>query len=285
MTASASSDGTALITGASSGLGAVYADRLARRGHDLIVVARDRQRLDALAVRLREDTGRSVEVLAADLSHKDDLVRVEDVLRTNADITVLVNNAGIAMSGDLASADPDRLERMIQLNVLAPSRLALAAIPGFVARGRGTLVNISSVLALAPERFNGGYSGTKAYLLNLSLRLQQEVAGKGVRVQVVLPGATRTPIWEKAGTDIASLPPDIVMDVDDMVDAALAGLDRGEPVTIPALPDLAQWEAYEAARHAMFPNLSLRVPAARYGIARLVEAGTEAGAIAREMNA
>jgi short-subunit dehydrogenase len=258
---------TALITGASSGIGSVYADRLARRGHDLILVARDRQRLDALAARLGEDTGRSVEVIAADLNDKADLARVEQVLRTNATIAVLVNNAGIAMSGDLSSADPDRLESMIRLNVLAPSRLALAAIPGFIARGRGTLINISSVLALAPERFNGSYSGTKAYLLNLSLRLQQEVAGKGIRVQVVLPGATRTAIWEKAGTDIASLPPGIVMDVDDMVDAALSGLDRGETVTIPSLPDVAQWETYEAARQSMIPNLSLSSPAARYGIA------------------
>ena len=261
------SRGIALITGASSGIGAVYADRLAHRGHDLMLVARDRQRLDALATRVRDETGRSVEVVAADLSDKADLARVEEVLRTNAGITVLVNNAGIAMSGDLASADPDRLESMIRLNVLAPSRLALAVIPGFIAGGRGTLINISSVLALAPERFNGAYSGTKAYLLNLSLRLQQEVGNKGVRVQVVLPGATRTAIWEKAGTDIESLPPGIVMAVDDMVDAALAGLDRGETVTIPALPDMAQWEAYEAARQTMIPNLSLSAPAARYGVA------------------
>ena len=262
---STSLQGTALITGASSGIGAVYADRLARRGHDVILTARDRERLDALAIRLNADTGRSVEVIAADLSDTADLAQVEAVLRRDSRITVLINNAGIAMSGDLASADPDRLERMIRLNVLAPSRLALAAIPGFVARGRGTLINISSVLALAPERFNGSYSGTKAYLLNLTLRLQQEVATKGVRVQVVLPGATRTAIWEKAGVDIASGPPGIVMDVDDMVDAALSGLDRGETVTIPSLPHAAEWEAYEAARQKMIPNLSLSSPAARYG--------------------
>jgi short-subunit dehydrogenase len=237
---------------------------LARRGHDLILVARNRDRLDALATRLTEDPGRSVEVIVADLNSKADLARVEQILRTDASITVLVNNAGAAMSGDLADADPDRLESMIQLNVLAPSRLALAAIPGFVARGRGTLINISSVLALAPERFNGAYSGTKAYLLNLSLRLQQEVASKSVRVQVVLPGATRTAIWEKAGTDIATLPPSIVMDVDEMVDAALVGLDRGENVTIPSLPDTADWEAYQAARQKLIPNLSSKVPAARY---------------------
>ncbi len=261
-----SSKGTALITGASSGIGAVYADRLARRGHDLILAARSRDRLDALAARLTADTGRSVEVMVADLGARADLARVERRLSTDAGITALVNNAGIAMSGDLAGADPDRLESMILLNVLAPSRLALAAIPGFVARGGGTLINISSVLALAPERFNGSYSGTKAYLLNLSLRLQQEVAGKGVRVQVVLPGATRTPIWERAGTDIASLPPSMLMDVEQMVDAALAGLDRGESVTIPSLPDMADWEAYEAARHRMLPNLSRSAPAARYAV-------------------
>ena len=261
----ASSKGTALVTGASSGIGAVYADRLARRGHDLILVARDRERLAALAGRLSDETGQGARVLPADLARTADVAVVTDVLLTDPAITVLVNNAGVAMSGDLADADPDHLERMIQLNVLAPSLLARAVIPGFVARGTGTLINISSVLALAPERFNGSYSGTKAYLLNLSLRLQHELAGKGVRVQVVLPGATRTAIWEKAGTDIAALPPAIVMNVDDMVDAALAGLDRGETVTIPSLPDMADWEAYEAARQHMGPKLSLNVPAARYG--------------------
>ena len=260
----ANSHDTAVVTGASSGIGAVYADRLAHRGHDLILVARDRERLDALAKRLIEDTGRRVEILVADLVNKDGLTQVEHVLRTNANISMLVNNAGIAMSGDLVSADPDRLERMILLNVLAPSRLALAAIPGFVMRGHGTLINISSVLALAPERFNGSYSGTKAYLLNLSLRLHEELAGKGVRVQAVLPGATRTRIWEKAGTDIATLPPSIVMDVEDMVDAALVGLDRGETVTIPSLPDVGDWDAYDAARQKLIPNLSRRSPAVRY---------------------
>jgi short-subunit dehydrogenase len=261
-----SSKGTALITGASSGIGAIYADRLASRGHDLILVARNQERLHALATRLTDDTGRSVEVIVADLTNKTDLARVEQVLRTDASITLLVNNAGTAMSGDLASADPDRLESIIQLNVLAPSLLALAAIPGFVVRGSGTLINISSASALVPERFNGSYSGTKAYLLNLSLRLQQEVASKGVRVHVVLPGATRTAIWEKAGTDIATLPPSMLMDVDEMVDAALVGLDRGESVTIPSLPDIADWEAYEAARQNMIPKLSLSSPAARYGV-------------------
>ena len=267
------SKGTAMITGASSGIGAVYSDRLARRGHDLILVARNRDRLEALTTQLADATGRSVNVIVADLNDRADLARVEQVLRTDDNITVLVNNAGVAINVDLADTDPDGLESMIQINVLAPSRLTLAALPGFLARGNGTSINISSVVALAPERLNGGYSGTKAYLLALSLRLQQEVAGKGVRVQVVLPGATRTAIWEKAGTDLASLPLGAVMDVDEMVDAAIAGLDLGEQVTIPSLPDAADWETYEAARQNLIPKLSLSSPAPRYGVPALNKVG------------
>ena len=257
--------GKALVTGASSGIGKVYADRLARRGHDLILVARSREKLDELAARLIEETGRSVQVLVADLTNEADLARVEQVLRSDAGIGVLINNAGVSAGGSLAESDRERMEETIRLNILAPTMLARAVLPGFLGRGRGTIVNMSSVLALAPEMFNGVYSGTKAYLLNLSLRLQKEAAGKGVRVQVVLPGATRTDIWEKAGTDIDSLPPEMLMEVDKMVDAALAGLDHGETVTIPSLPDMADWDAFEAARLNLGPNLSRSFPAARYG--------------------
>ncbi len=242
----------------------MYADRLAHRGHDLILVARDRDKLNMLARRLSHETGRYVEVIAADLNDTAGLARIEETLKIDASITLLVNNAGTAMNGDLAESDRATLESMIRLNVLAPTMLARAALPGFIGRGLGTIINISSVLALAPEMFNGAYSGTKAYLLNLSLRLHQEVAGKGVHIQVLLPGATRTAIWEKAGTDIADLPADFVMDVEKMVDAALIGLDQGEMVTIPALPDVADWDAYEGARQKMIPNLSLSSPAKRY---------------------
>jgi short-subunit dehydrogenase len=168
------------------------------------------------------------------------------------------------MSGEVATADPDRLDSMIRLNVVAPTRLAAAIVPGFVARGHGTLINIGSAVALAPEWVNGAYSGTKAYVLNLSLKLQQELAGTGVRVQVVLPGALRTMLWEKGGIDISTLPPDILMEAAEMVDAALVELDNGESVTIPSLPDLADWEAYEAARQNMLPKLSRNTPAPRY---------------------
>lgn len=276
MTARPSSrPGTALITGASAGIGATYADRLARRGHDLLLVARDRVRLEALATRLRADTGVAVEVLPADLTQRADLARVEQRLREDARITMLVNNAGIAVAGSLVGADPDRLETMIQLNVVAPTRLAAAVAPRFAAAGGGTLVNVASVLALAPEMFNGSYSGTKAYVLNLSQALQHELAPRGVRVQAVLPGATRTELWERAGVELASLPPSMVMDVGEMVDAALAGLDHGETVTIPSLPDPADWEAYSAARLALGPNLSRDRAALRYrGAIAAAGAGT-----------
>lgn len=256
--------GTALITGASTGIGAVYADRLARRGYDLVLVARDETRLAALAERLRRETGRKVEWVGADLTAKADLARVEQRLRDDTNLTLLVNNAGMSVSGSLLVGDIDRYQAMIELNVIAPTRLAAAAARNFVTRKTGAIVNIASVLALAPEMFNGSYSGTKAYVLNLSLSLQKELAPSGVKVQAVLPGATRTEIWARAGVDVGGFPPDMVMEVDDMVDAALAGFDQGEAVTIPSLPDTADFERYTAARLALGPNLSRNQPAERY---------------------
>jgi short-subunit dehydrogenase len=257
-------NGVALITGASSGIGATYADRLARRGYDLVLVARDQQRLDDLASRLVRDTGARVEVLRADLTSKSHLARVEQRLRDDDRITMLVNNAGIAASGPFVGADLDSLEKLILLNTVAVMRLAGAAVPGFVARGRGTVINIASVTALTPETFNGTYSGTKAFVLNFTQALQAEVGERGVRVQAVLPGGTRTDLWERSGYDLSRLPPERFMGVDEMVDAALAGLDQGELVTIPSLPDAADWEAFTAARLALGPNLSLDHPADRY---------------------
>lgn len=255
---------TALITGASTGIGAEYADRLARRGRDLILVARDKGRLESVADRLRQSTGRSIEVLAADLLNKADLLRVEQRLREDVRIDMFVNNAGMAASGGTLGADIDKLEVMVQLNVVAALRLAVAAAQTFAVRQGGTLINIASVLALAPEMFNGTYSGTKAFLLNLSLSLKNELKDKNVRVQAVLPGATRTEIWGKAGVDVGAMPPEMLMDVGDMVDAALAGLDQGEDVTIPSLPDVADWRRFDAARQALGPHLSRSRPAERY---------------------
>lgn len=256
--------GTALVTGASSGIGAVYAGRLAARGYDLILVARNGERMKAAAETLTRDTGRTVEVMAADLTNRGDLAKVEARLKEDASITLLVNNAGMALNGGLLDNEAAAIEQIIALNVTAPTLLAGAAAKAFVARGAGGIVNIASVLALAPEMFDGVYSGTKAHLLNLSLSLADQTRDRGVRVQAVLPGATRTEIWDRSGKDVDSFPAEMMMAVDDLVDAALEGFDRGETVTIPPLADEGQWTAYNEARLAMGPNLSKRDVAPRY---------------------
>ena len=266
------SKGTALITGASTGIGAVYADRLARRGYDLILVARNQERLRALASRLSNETGQAVETVAADLNDKADLARVEKVLRTDASITLLVNNAGVGGAAPLLDSDVNKMDELISLNIGALTRLTYAAVPGFVARGAGTIVNIASIVAISPETLNGVYGGSKAFVLAFSQSLQHELAAKGLRIQAVLPGATATEFWDVAGMPVSHLPAEIVMSATDLVDAALAGLDQGEIVTIPALPEKAEWDAYEAARRAMAPKLSQTLPAQRYGVKKLAAA-------------
>ncbi|MNF85411.1 Ribitol 2-dehydrogenase [compost metagenome] len=255
---------TTLITGASSGIGAVYAERLAKRGHDLLLVARDTQRLDAMAQQLHAEHGVRVEVLGADLTQKADVLAVEQRLRSDKTITGLINNAGVAMDGSLAAADLDRLESMLQLNIVALTRLASAAAANFSAAGRGAIVNVASVVALNPELFNAAYSASKAYVLSLTQTLHAELRQYDVQVQAVLPGVTRTEIWERSGLDVANIPEHMVMEAGEMVDAALSGFDQGELVTIPSLPDAADWDAFVAARQVLAPNLSRNAAAARY---------------------
>lgn len=259
-----SHQGTALITGASSGIGAVYADRLARRGYDLILVARNRDRLLSLAKRITTETQRSVEIVDADLGDRTALAAVEAKLKQDASITLLVNNAGVGTHTPLLESDVDGMTRMIELNVTALTRLTYAVIPGFVARGRGAVINISSIVAITPETLNGVYGGSKAFVLAFSQSLRHELADKGVQVQAVLPGATATDFWQTGGLPLEHLPKEIVMSAADMVDAALTGFDRRELVTIPSLHAAEEWEAYEAARQAMSSHLSSRIPAPRY---------------------
>jgi short-subunit dehydrogenase len=191
-------------------------------------------------------------------------MKVEERLRTDPAITVFVNNAGIGGPGPIVGNDPDKLERVIDLNVTALTRLATVAATAFAARESGLIINIGSVLGLAPEILPSNYPATKAYVLVFTQSLAQELAPKNVRVQAVLPGATRTEIWERGGKDINSLPAEMLMEVDEMVDAALAGLDQGELVTIPSLPDYGDWERLDAARLHLAPNLSRNIAAARY---------------------
>jgi uncharacterized protein len=261
-----SNKGISLITGASTGIGAVYADRLAKRGYDLILVARTKDKLDEVAKQIQASTGRKVETLQADLSVPADVKRIAERLATDSSITAFVNNAGIASASKLLESDVDYLDQIVQINVTAFTRLAVAAASNFVKHSNGLIINIGSIVALAPELLNGVYSGSKAYVQNFSTALKNELAGTGVTVQVVLPGATATPLWEKSGVPIHSLPPEWVMTTEDMVDASLAGLDQGEFVTIPALPNASDFKAYETARLALAPNLSLKDPAPRYGV-------------------
>jgi len=256
--------GAALITGASSGIGAIYADRLAKRGYDLILVARSEEKLKSLAARLSSETGRSVKPIVADLGNKAALAKVEAVPHDDPSITLLVNNAGIASLAPLLNADVDQMEAMIALNVTALTRLTYAAAPAFVARGGGTIINIGSVVGVVPERLNGVYGASKAYVLALTQSLQHELAEKGVRVQAVLPAATATDIWEKGGLHYSKLTPGTVMSAEDMVDAALAGLDQGEVVTIPPLQDGNDWTRFDEARRAFASKFGNSAPAPRY---------------------
>ena len=260
-----SSKHSVLITGASTGIGATYADRFAKRGHDLILVARDRARMETLAERLRRDTGVAVDILRSDLTDSRDLAQVEARLHDDARIGVLVNNAGASAAGNFLNQTTDEVTRIINLNTTALARLASAVAPQFAKAGAGAIVNISSVVALAPEYGSTVYGATKAFVLFLSQGLHLELAPKGVYVQAVLPAATRAEIWERAGKDVNSLP--AVMEVAELVDAALVGFDRREPVTIPSLANAEQWNAFEAARQSMITNFNRAEAAARYHVA------------------
>ncbi|AOH87233.1 AraC family transcriptional regulator (plasmid) [Sphingomonas panacis] len=255
---------SALITGASAGIGAIYADRLARRGYDLVLVARNGDRLEAIAERLRAETGRSIETVTADLGHQDDLARIERLLGERLDITMLVNNAGVGAVTPLLNSDVQAMAAIIDLNVLALTRLTYAAATAFVAHGGGTIINIASVVAISPETLNGVYGASKAFVLALTQSMHHELSDKGIRVQAVLPGATATEFWSHAGLPHQNLPKEIVMEAGEMVDAALTGLDLGEVVTLPALQNADDWERYEGLRRELSTRISLASAAPRY---------------------
>ncbi len=257
--------GTALITGASAGIGAVYADRLAKRGYDLILVARNADRLQTLASRLAAETGRSVNAITADLNDKVGRSKIEHVLRDDNSITMLVNNAGVGSVASVLNADVDEMEAMINLNITALTRLTYAVAPVFAAKGSGTIINISSAVSIAVEALNGVYSASKSYVLSFGHTLQRDLAEKGVRIQSVLPAATATEFWDVAGyakqKEAAT-----TMTAEDLVDAALAGLDQGELVTIPTLHDDSHWTRWEADRRTLSSKLSNAKPAPRYAV-------------------
>ncbi|WP_024681424.1 SDR family NAD(P)-dependent oxidoreductase [Pseudomonas syringae] len=253
---------TVLITGASSGIGAVYAERFARRGHNLVLAARDKPRLDALAARLIKEHDVTVEVLQADLTNATDITALETRLRDDTQIGILINNAGIAQSGGLLEQSAEAIERLIALNVVALTRLAAAVAPRFAESGTGSIVNLGSVVGFAPEFGMTVYGATKAFVLYLSQGMHLELAPKGVYIQAVLPAATRTEIWERAGIDLNTLSE--VMDVEELVDAALVGFDRRELVTIPPLHVASRWDSLDGARQGLLSDIRQAKAAERY---------------------
>ncbi len=255
---------TVLITGASSGIGATYAERFARRGHDLVLVARDKARLNALAARLRQNSGVAVDVLQADLTQPADLASVETRLTGDSSIGILINNAGMAQSGSFVQQTAEGIDRLIALNTTALTRLAAAVAPRFAQSGTGAIVNIGSVVGFAPEMGMSIYGATKAFVLFLSQGLHLELSPQGVYVQAVLPAATRTEIWERAGMDVNTLPE--VMEVGELVDAALVGFDRRELVTIPPLHVAERWDALDGARQSLLADFKQAHAAERYRV-------------------
>lgn len=242
----------AVVTGASSGIGAAYADRLARRGYDLVLVARRAERLQALAASLAAAHGVRVEPLVADLESEAGQASVAQLLASNPAIAVLVNNAGIARLAPVGASPLQDSLSQIALNMTALTRLTHAVLPGMRERDEGTIINISSVMALNTIPISAVYSGSKAFVLAFSRGLQQELADTAVKVQVVLPAATATEVWDRSGVPLAALAPDTVMATDHLVDAALAALDQGETITWPSVAEASAIELFEASRLALF---------------------------------
>jgi short-subunit dehydrogenase len=258
------SKGTAVVTGATGGVGALYAAGLAERGYDLLLVGRQQQALDVVARAVAKKAKGKVDTMVANLADATDLARVETRLSSDPAITALINSAGAATFSPLATLSTQALDATIAVNITALTRLTRAVLPGFVARGAGSIVNIASVLAFHPWPEFGAYSAAKAYVVSLSQALQGELAGKGVLVQVVSPPAADTGFWLKAGLPVSNLPAGAVMKPHELVNAALKGLDRGEQWVFPSLPDPAIWDNHQRTRQALVEGLMSGAPAARY---------------------
>jgi short-subunit dehydrogenase len=228
--------GRALITGASSGIGEAYARRLAAEGYDLTLVARREDRLRALAAELSAAHGIAAEVLAADLARRADIDRVANHIQAMPDLVLLINNAGFGTRGDFAEAELDRQIDMINVHIIATVSLTHAALPGLTARGRGAIINVSSVAAFFPSPGGTTYSATKVYLNNFSEALNSELAGTGISVQALCPGFTYsefhdTPEYADFSRD--QIPAALWMTAEQVVGESLAALGNGHVIIVP----------------------------------------------------
>ena len=227
----------ALITGASSGIGAAFALALAERGHDLILIGRRREKLADVARRAGGDQGAASEIIVMDLAQRADLERLAERASGEDRLDLLVNNAGFGVPGFLAETDPKEQLAMVDVHVAAALRLTAAALPGMTARGRGGIVNVSSLAAFFPTRGNANYAATKAYLNTFTVALAAELRGTGVRVQALCPGFTRTDFHSRPGFEERprrSAPEWLWLTAQGVVEASLAGLDRGRVIVIPS---------------------------------------------------
>jgi hypothetical protein len=260
----------AAVTGASSGIGAAFAERLARDHYDLLLVARRRERLDALARRLSDAHGVQVEVIAADLVEPGELQRVEKRIAEDEALELLVNNAGFGAYMPFVALDPDRAEDLIRVHVLAVTRLTRAALPGMIARGRGAIVNVSSRLAFSaslpspPLPRRAVYAAAKAYITTFTQILADELKDTGVRVQALCPAIVRTEFHEQMGRDPSEFPPDKVMAPEAVVDASLACLALGDVLCIPTLDDPEYAARLAQSERELFQNSDRGAVAARY---------------------
>jgi uncharacterized protein len=229
-TSSEGSRPLAVVTGASAGIGKVFSERLAARGYDLIVAARNAARLESLREDLEQRYGVSVEVFPADLTIDTDVSLLAERLTRSPRLALLVNNAGFGTRGRLADASPAIQEAMLRLHVVAPMRLTQAALPVLLANRRGAIVNVSSVASFIYSAGNVNYCATKAYLTTFSEGLAAELAGTGVKAQALCPGFTRSEFHQRMDADVNEIPPWMWMSADRVVNTSLRALDRGRPV-------------------------------------------------------
>ena len=242
----------AVITGPTSGLGAGFARRYAIDGYDLVLVARDVERLERLAAELHDEAGAAVEVLAADLSQAADRAKVAD--RLSAGVQVLVNNAGFGTSGEFWTADLALLQAQLDVNVTAVMQLTHAALPPMLDAAAGTIINVASVAALLPGR-GSSYSASKAWVVSFTEGLANGLVGTGVGVHALCPGFVRTEFHERAGIEMDGTPSIMWLEVDDVVRDCLAGAAKGDVVIVPGL----QYKALTTAGRLVPRNLVRRI--------------------------